>query len=399
MPKPLVIVESPAKARTIAGFLGDDYVVESSIGHIRDLPRNAADVPVRLQGRIVGPPRGGRRQRLQAALRGVAGTSGTSGPQAQSPAQGRQRALPGHRRGPRGRVDRLAPARGAQRAGVGAGQADGVPRDHPPGHRAGRATSPATSTVASSTPRRRAASSTASTATRSAGRWLWKKVMPQPLGGPGAVVGTRLLVEARTGSDALRELPPYWDLTGRFEVAGLTTPEAAFRGEFSAGLATIDGRRLATGQGLRGGRAAHAGRRGPSRRDGRAEALAARLERRRFRRALRGAKSRGGGSPAAPVHDLDAAAGGRAQAALRLGDGPCGSAQDLYEAGYITYMRTDSTTLSDQALRCRPRARPPPSTGPNYRAWPSPGATTKKVKNAQEAHEAIRPAGETFRTP
>ena len=45
MAKPLVIVESPAKARTIAGFLGDDYVVESSIGHVRDLPRNAADVP------------------------------------------------------------------------------------------------------------------------------------------------------------------------------------------------------------------------------------------------------------------------------------------------------------------------------------------------------------------
>src|SRR5436309_5472139 len=45
MPKPLVIVESPAKARTIAGFLGRDFVVESSIGHIRDLPRRAADVP------------------------------------------------------------------------------------------------------------------------------------------------------------------------------------------------------------------------------------------------------------------------------------------------------------------------------------------------------------------
>src|SRR4051795_12283206 len=41
----LVIVESPAKARTIAGYLGGDFVVESSIGHIRDLPRNAADVP------------------------------------------------------------------------------------------------------------------------------------------------------------------------------------------------------------------------------------------------------------------------------------------------------------------------------------------------------------------
>ena len=45
MAHPLVIVESPAKARTIAGFLGDDFVVASSIGHIRDLPANAADVP------------------------------------------------------------------------------------------------------------------------------------------------------------------------------------------------------------------------------------------------------------------------------------------------------------------------------------------------------------------
>src|SRR5438552_3670250 len=50
MSKPLVIVESPAKARTIARFLGGDYVVESSIGHIRDLPRNAADVPAEHKG-------------------------------------------------------------------------------------------------------------------------------------------------------------------------------------------------------------------------------------------------------------------------------------------------------------------------------------------------------------
>ena len=43
--KKLVIVESPAKAKTIAGYLGGDYVVESSIGHIRDLPHSAAEVP------------------------------------------------------------------------------------------------------------------------------------------------------------------------------------------------------------------------------------------------------------------------------------------------------------------------------------------------------------------
>ena len=50
MPKPLVIVESPAKAKTIAGFLGRDYLVESSIGHIRYLPRNAAEVPAAYKG-------------------------------------------------------------------------------------------------------------------------------------------------------------------------------------------------------------------------------------------------------------------------------------------------------------------------------------------------------------
>ncbi len=50
MPKPLVIVESPAKAKTISALLGNNYDVESSIGHIRDLPRNAADVPPAYKG-------------------------------------------------------------------------------------------------------------------------------------------------------------------------------------------------------------------------------------------------------------------------------------------------------------------------------------------------------------
>src|SRR5256885_4168308 len=52
--KPLVIVESPAKARTIAGYLGADYVVESSVGHIRDLPSNASEVPKKFKGTDAG---------------------------------------------------------------------------------------------------------------------------------------------------------------------------------------------------------------------------------------------------------------------------------------------------------------------------------------------------------
>jgi DNA topoisomerase-1 len=50
MPKSLVIVESPTKARTIAAFLGSDATVESSMGHIRDLPRSAADIPAKVKG-------------------------------------------------------------------------------------------------------------------------------------------------------------------------------------------------------------------------------------------------------------------------------------------------------------------------------------------------------------
>ena len=73
-------------------------------------------------------------------------------------------------------------------------------------------------------------------------------------------------------------------------------------------------------------------------------------------------------------------------------------AQRLYENGYITYMRTDSTTLSRVGDRRRPRAGAR-ALRRRLRARPTPRQYTRKVKNAQEAHEAIRPAGETFRTP
>ena len=72
-------------------------------------------------------------------------------------------------------------------------------------------------------------------------------------------------------------------------------------------------------------------------------------------------------------------------------------AQRLYENGYITYMRTDSTSLSETAIAAaRTQARQ--LYGPEY-VPDKPRSYTRKVKNAQEAHEAIRPAGDSFRTP
>ncbi len=73
------------------------------------------------------------------------------------------------------------------------------------------------------------------------------------------------------------------------------------------------------------------------------------------------------------------------------------SAQSLYEAGYITYMRTDSTTLSDTALQAA-RREITERYGAQY-VPDAPRTYAKKVKNAQEAHEAIRPAGDSFRSP
>src|SRR5690606_23861208 len=73
------------------------------------------------------------------------------------------------------------------------------------------------------------------------------------------------------------------------------------------------------------------------------------------------------------------------------------TAQRLYENGYITYMRTDSTTLSETAIAAA-RSQATQLYGAEY-VSKTPRQYTRKVKNAQEAHEAIRPAGEVFRTP
>ena len=128
----LVIVESPSKARTIAGYLGQGYVVESSVGHIRDMPDSAAEIPAKYKGEPWARLGVNVDDNFEPLLR-RAQRQAAAGLQAQEPAQGRRRTPARDGRGPRGRGHRLAPARGAQ--AQGADQPDGLPRDHPGGDR------------------------------------------------------------------------------------------------------------------------------------------------------------------------------------------------------------------------------------------------------------------------
>ncbi len=162
MAKALVIVESPAKARTLARLLGDRYRVEASVGHVRDLPENASEVPAAIKdkpwGRMGVDVDNGFRPVLRHLPR-----QGEPHPRPARRREGCARGAAGHRPGSRGRVDQLAPAGGAQAEGPR--PAHRVPRDHRsrPSSRPSRRR--ATSTCSSSTRRRAGASSTGCTAT------------------------------------------------------------------------------------------------------------------------------------------------------------------------------------------------------------------------------------------
>ncbi len=138
MAKPLVIVESPAKAKTLARFLGDRYRVEASVGHIRDLPGSAREIPAEIKdkpwGRMAVDVDGDFRPYYVVPLekkKNVTALKAALKDASEAPA--------GDRPGSRRRVDQLASARSAQTQG--AGPPDRVPRGHRTGrqrgHRAG----------------------------------------------------------------------------------------------------------------------------------------------------------------------------------------------------------------------------------------------------------------------
>ncbi|OJZ65698.1 type I DNA topoisomerase [Mycolicibacterium diernhoferi] len=383
----LVIVESPTKARKIAGYLGSNYIVESSRGHIRDLPRAAADVPAKYKSEpwarlgvnvdadfeplyIVSPDKKSTVTELKSLLKDVdelyLATDGDR----------EGEAIAWHL------LETLKPR---------------IPVKRMVFH---EITEPAIRAAAES-PRDLDIDLVDAQETRrildrlygyEVSPVLWKKVAPKLSAGRVQSVATRIIVQRERERMAFRSAG-YWDVTAELD-ASVSDPQAA-PPKFTAKLNTVDGRRVATGRDFDSLGAV----RKPDEVRVLDEAAAAALA-----TGLRGAQLTVSSVEQKPytrkpyppfmTSTLQQEAGRK----LRFtSERTMSIAQRLYENGYITYMRTDSTTLSESAINAA-RTQAGQLYGQEY-VHPTPRQYTRKVKNAQEAHEAIRPAGDVFQTP
>ncbi|HET7691177.1 MAG TPA: type I DNA topoisomerase [Nocardioidaceae bacterium] len=380
----LVIVESPAKAKTIAGYLGSGYVVESSIGHIRDLPQSAADIPAKIKGE-------------PWARLGVDVENGFT------PYYVVSRDKKSHMTKLKGllkEADELYLATDEDREGEAiAWHLQEELKPKVPVHRMvfHEITKTAIQEAVANPRQLDLDLVEAQEARRILDRLygyevspvLWKKVMSGLSAGRVQSVATRLVVDRERERMAFR-VASYWDIEGTFD-AGEKHAERMF----PAKLYSVDGARVARGSDFNSlgelkneDRVAHLDRT-------KAEALVAGLSDTSFE--IRSVESKPyRRSPYAPFRTTTL----QQEASRKLGFGASrtmGVAQRLYENGFITYMRTDSITLSESAISAA-RTQVQDLYGAEYLP-DAPRTYQSKVKNAQEAHEAIRPAGETFRTP
>jgi DNA topoisomerase-1 len=386
--KPLVIVESPAKAKTIAGLLGSDYVVESSIGHIRDLPRRADEVPAAYKGEawsrlgvdvdngfkplyVVSTEKKSQVAKLKQLVKQASEVYLASDEDREG------ESIAWHL------LEVLAPR---------------VPVKRMVFHEITRAAIERAVLEWRDLDRRLV---DAQEARRILDRLygyevspvLWKKIMPRLSAGRVQSVATRMVVERERSRMAFRSAG-WWGIDATF-TASQAEAVPGTSNAFVASLAAVDGVSLASGRDFDESGALSSPGSVVVLGEDEARALAAGLAdvpfavssmtHKPFRR-----------SPSAPfmTSTLQQEAGRKlrfsSKRAMQV-------AQRLYEEGWITYMRTDSTTLSSQALDAA-RAQASSLYGPEY-VPAQPRRYERKVKNAQEAHEAIRPAGESFRTP
>jgi DNA topoisomerase-1 len=380
----LVIVESPAKAKTIAKILGKDFMVESSIGHIRDLPAGADEVPAAYKNEswarlgvdvdndfkplyVISQKKKQQVKKLKDLVK---------------------------------KADEIYLATDEDREGesIAWHLLEVLSPQVPVKRMVFHEITKAAVQHAAENPRdldRRLVD--AQEARRILDRLygyevspvLWKKVGRGLSAGRVQSVATRIVVERERERMAFRSAT-YWDI----EAAMSADSDEGQPSGFKATLVQLDGARLASGKDFT--------EKGELKRDdvvlldeAKASALTTALagaelkvrsvEEKPFRR-----------SPYAPfiTSTLQQEAGRK----LRFSSSRTMQvAQRLYENGYITYMRTDSTSLSSTALNAA-RTQAKQLYGERY-VPDKPRQYQRKVKNAQEAHEAIRPAGDSFRTP
>ena len=375
----LVIVESPAKARKIGGFLGEDYVVEASVGHIRDLPQRAADIPKEYK-------------KIAWAKEGVNIEEGFEPLYVINPDK---RAKVNELKALMKDADELILATDEDREGEAiAWHLIEVLRPKIPVRRMvfHEITKEAIQKAANETRDLDYKLVDAQETRRVLDRLygyrlspvLWKKVMPRISAGRVQSVATRLIVERERERMAFIS-SSWWDLTAQCQAG------------FNARLLSLDGKRLAqtsdfdSNGGLKEKNAANI----LLLDEGAAKELVQNLQGQSLtvkstEESPRTERPKAPFTTSTMQQDAGSRLGWGAQLTMRV-------AQRLYENGYITYMRTDSVTLSQSAIQAA-RDSAKALYGAEY-IPASPRFYEGKTKNAQEAHEAIRPAGDTFKTP
>ena len=385
MAKALVIVESPAKAKTIAKYLGKDFIVESSIGHIRDLPSSADQIPEAYKKKpwartgvdvendfnplyIVPPEKKAQVTKLKNLLADADALYLATDEDREG------EAIAWHLREvlkPKVPVKRMVfheiTEQAIKKAIKNPREIDQPLVDAQEARRIldrlfGYEVSPI----------------------------LWKKVAPRLSAGRVQSVATRLIVE--------RERLRRSFVSGTYWSIGATLAHGKDKAapRVVADMVELDGRRIARGSDFDPNTGALTGTtKALLLKEDKAKALEKVLPSATF--TVGDVQKKPFTQKPAPPFTTSTIQQESARKLRFTAQRTMRTAQRLYENGYITYMRTDSTTLSEQALTAA-RSQIAEMYGDSY--VPSePRKYATKSKGAQEAHEAIRPAGETFRTP
>ncbi len=379
--KALVIVESPAKAKKIAGFLGDDYIVRASMGHIRDLPSSASEIPAAVK-------------KESWSTLGV-NVDNDFDPLYVIPAE--KKKLISELKDSLKQVKELVLATDEDREGESIGwHLVQVLKPTVPVSRMvfSEITKPAILEAIRNTRKLDENLVQAQETRRVVDRLygytlsplLWKKIARGLSAGRVQSVAVRLLVAREIERMKFRS-GTFWDLKAMLS--------AKAGGSFEAILQTLGGRRIASGRDFD----EHTGRLKDGSdvlllQEAQAKALQDKIRTRPWTvTSIEQKQQTRRPYPPFTTSTLQQEANRKLGMTARQ---TMQTAQRLYEDGYITYMRTDSVNLSGEAISAA-RGRIDDLYGKDYLS-PSPRQFTTKAKGAQEAHEAIRPAGTEMRT-